>query len=618
MKSWLAATLCIFVIAIPLVVYAQHLRNWFSDLLLPVRHGLHRERGIMVPMRDGTRLATDIYRPLPASSTYPVILIRTTYGGTDFSEIKYFVQNGYVVVVQDVRGRYRSQGQKGQYSPHRYSRSDGYDTMDWIVKQKWSSGKIGTYGCSYLGENQIILAAAKHPNHICMVAQGAGGAIGNIKGSYGYFGVFENGVLNLASALGWYTVHGDIDHSITMLPHDYQEKLIQTIDGLPVVDLAKRIVPYRTGFEDIMSHALTDHWWKEEGYVNDDDNFSTAALHVNTWYDQTVHDTFRLAEHMAEKAQHPRAKHQYVLIDPGNHCSIGKLSDGLGRIGEMEIEYRKIDFMKIYLDWFDFWLKDVPGPLPPPFQYFLINAATWKNAEQWPPPETELHRYYLHEGGRLDKDRPASNNADGWKNLGDSFDYDPLDPVPTIGGSVCCTGSDVEISGAFDQSSLKQRKDILIYESDPLESALDMIGNAKVSLYVSTSARDTDFTLKIVDQQSDGKAYNLRDSVVRLSYKKGMDNPNLIVPGEIYKIEMVFSPIAYRFKKGSRVALYISSSNFPRLARNLNTGENSYKSMNTKMATNTIHRNFIHPSCLELPISRHTHGEPINEERLSQ
>ena len=617
MKFWLGvATLCTILIIL-LILKTQHLRNWLSDLSLPIRHGIHRARNIMVPMRDGIQLATDVYTPLSGHSPYPVILIRTTYGATDFQEIKYFVKNGYVVVVQDVRGRYRSQGQR-QYSPHRYSRSDGYDTMDWIVKQKWSSGKIGTYGCSYLGESQIILAAAKHPNHICMIAQGAGGAIGNIKGSYGYFGVYENGVLNLASALGWFTEYGAIDYNITAIPENYQNTIAKEIDGLPVIDLAKRIVPYKTSFEDYVSHGLTDIWWKDENYINDKDSFTTAALHVNTWYDQTVHDTFRLAEQMAEKAQHPRAKHQYVLIDPGNHCSTGKLSDGRACIGEMEIEYKKLDFMKIYLDWFNYWLKDVQGFLPPHFQYFLINAGSWKAAEKWPPPETEVHRYYLRERGLLVRGESAASNTRDLKGSWDSFDYDPLNPMPTVGGSVCCTGSGVEVSGAFDQSRLIQRKDILIYASDPLKADLDLVGNAKASLYVSTSAMDTDFTLKIVDQQPDGKAYNLQDSVVRLSYRNGVETPQLVTPGEIYKIEMVFRPIAYRFKSGHRVAIYISSSNFPRLARNLNTGENSNKGVAAKIATNTIHRNCTHPSYIELPISGKEFSEATNKEGLSR
>lgn len=598
MKLFSGALFCIIVIAVSLILYAQNLRNWLSDLTLPIRHGMYRERNIMVPMRDGTQLATTVYRPFLTCQACPVILIRTTYGGVDFSEIKYFVRNGYVVVAQNVRGRFGSQG---TYTPHRYSRSDGYDTMDWIVRQDWSNGKIGTFGCSYLGESQVILAAAKHPNHICMIAIGAGGAIGDAKGSYGYFGVYENGVLNLASALGWFTEHGAIDHNITPVPENYRDILNRQIDGLPVIDLAQRIVPYKTDFEDIVSHELTDIWWKEEQYISEDDTFTTAGLHVNTWYDQTVHDTFRLAEHLAENAEHPRATHQYILVDPGKHCSSGKLSDGLVKIGQMEIEYKKIEFMKIYLNWFDYWLKDGQISLPPRFQYFLINAASWETATTWPPQKVNVQRYYLHEQGRLIEEFSSLLDSSIEKKDVDSYYYDPENPVPTIGGSICCIRSDKEISGSFDQSILRKRNDVLIYQSDPLSSNVDLVGNAKAVIFVSTDSYDTDFCLKIVDQQPNGQAYNLQDGVVRLKYRNGIDNEQLAVPGEVYRVEIDLAPIAYRFKAGHRIALYVSSSNFPRLARNLNTGENSYKNKATKIANNSIHRNKIHASYLDLP-----------------
>lgn len=599
MRLLSCAIFCLIIVGIPLIFYAQNLRNWLSDFTLPIRHGVFLERNILVPMRDGTQLATTVYRPFLARQACPVILIRTTYGGVDFSEIKYFVRNGYVVVTQNVRGRFGSQG---TYTPHRYSRSDGFDTMDWIVRQDWSNGKIGTFGCSYLGESQVILAAAKHPNHICMIANGAGGAIGSAKGSYGYFGIYENGVLNLASALGWFTENGAIDHNIPPGPEKNRSTLIGEISGFPIVDLAKRIVSYNTGFEDVVSHELTDTWWNDEGYISEEDSFLTAGLHVNTWYDQTVYDTFRLAEHIAKKAQNRRATHQYVLIDPGNHCSAGNLPDGRAKIGEMEIDYKKLDFMKIYLDWFDYWLKDAPVSLPPRFKYFLINAASWETSTKWPPPNAKTFRYYLHEKGKLIENYSELNELNSKSKGVDSYYYDPENPVPTIGGTVCCVSSDSEISGAFDQSKLKQRRDVLVYQSEPLKSSLDLIGNAKAVIYVSTDSYDTDFTIKLVDHKLNGQEYNLQDGVVRLSFRNGIDRKELSIPGEIYKIELDFRPIAYRFKAGHRISLYISSSNFPRLARNLNTGKNNYATIEMNIATNSIHRNKVHTSYLDIPV----------------
>jgi uncharacterized protein len=598
-KLAVLVTFGVLLVALILNVDWSHMRSWLSDITMPLRHGIYCDRNIMVRMGDGIELATTVFRPLSGDGPYPSILIRTTYGGTDFNLNKYFVKNGYAVIVQDVRGRFGSQGDI--YIPHRYSRTDGYDTIDWIVRQSWSSGKVGTFGCSYLGENQIMLAATNHPNHIAMIASGAGGAIGKAKQSYGYFGLYENGVLNLASTLGWFTAEGATYFKVTPRPPDYEEKMKTALMGLPVSELAKNIVPYETGFDEFVSHPLTDSWWEEEGYINDQDTFSTATLHVNSWYDQTVYDTFRLAEHMAERAKHQRAKAQHVLIDPSVHCSMGQLKQGRVKVGEMEFQYKDPDFKKIYLEWFDYWLKGTKLVLPPRFRYFLIHSGGWETSNQWPPENVKFRRYYFGAEGALNLTRPKAK-VDTQDPVLDQFIYDPLDPVPTIGGSICCTYRPNDIAGAIDQSQLKSRKDVLIFTSDELTSDLNLIGNSKATLHVSTTALDTDFTLKIVDQYPGGKAYNLQDGVVRLRYRKGIDNPQLAEPDKIYKIGLELGPIAYRFKKGHRIAAYISSSNFPRLARNLNTGEDEYKGTTTVVARNRIHRSDMHASYVELPI----------------
>ncbi|BHH86271.1 acylase [Desulforhopalus sp. 52FAK] len=573
--------------------------SFVGDVTAPLRFGLFRQSNVMIAMRDGVALATDIYRPLNGGAL-PAILIRTTYGSFQFNGIKLFVDNGYAVIVQDVRGRYASEGES--YSPHRYSRNDGFDTISWIVEQKWSSGKVGSYGCSYLGESQIVLAAANHPNHMAMIAEGAGGAIGKAKNSYGYFGVYENGVLNLASALGWFTAEGAKHSKITKRPPDYAVKMQEEMNSLPISQLARNVVPYETGFDDFVSHKLTDSWWEEEGYIDNNDTFSAAVLHVNTWYDQTVHDTFRLAEHLAENAQHPRAKSQHVLIDPGNHCSAGRFKKGPVQVGEMAFNYKEIDFSRIYLDWFDYWLKGKKVDLPPRFKYFLIHGNSWKTAEKWPPPNVKKQRYYLDADGFLGTGKPESSFDDDSSANFDSYVYDPLNPVPTRGGSICCTKREGDISGAVDQRPLKERDDVLIYTSDALKADLDLTGNVTAVLNVSTTALDTDFTVKIVDQYPDGKAFNLHDGVIRLRYREGINKPKLAEPEAIYKIELELRPIAYRFKKGHKIAVYISSSNFPRLARNLNTGAEEYNSTVAMKAENRLYRSLSQMSYVDLPI----------------
>ncbi len=601
MKLFLMAGSLAFIAAISAVGYhSTNLKLWLGDVTMPMREGMHRSRNVMIPMRDGVRLATDIYRPMGKDQRYPVIYIRTTYGGIEFSTVKHFIKHHYAVVVQHVRGRFYSEGR--YESPYWTAKEDGYDTIDWIGSQPWTTGKVGTFGCSYLGESQIILAAENHPNHIAMIASGAGGAIGKAKDTYGYFGVFENGVLNLASSLGWFTAEGAKDFNVTPRPDDYEERMRTYMDRLPVSSIAEKIVPYETGFDDIISHPLTDSWWDDEGYTHPDDQFSVATLHINDWFDQTAHNTFKLAEHMAENARHPRAKSQHVLIAPGLHCGAGKLKTGQVTIGEMSLEYAGKDFRKLYIDWFDHWLKDKPTTLPPRYEYYAIHSGQWKTAEQWPPASTTAQRYHFLPDNRLEPEQGLRSGLPENGEMYDEFTYDPRNPVPTRGGPICCTYRPEDKSGPQDQTPLKSRQDVLVYSGEPLKEDVALAGNAKVVLYVSTDALDTDFTVKMVDQYPDGRAFNLQDGVIRLRYRNGIESPSPVEPGRIYRIELEMRPIAYRFRKGHKIEFHISSSNFPRLARNLNTGKSEYSNSAIVVATNRVYFGSDTPSFVQLPI----------------
>lgn len=576
---------------------ANDLKLWLGDVTMPIREGMYRARNIMVPMRDGVRLATDVYRPGWGRGRHPVILIRTTYGGVPLGEVRQFIENDYAVVVQHVRGRFNSEGR--YESPYWTAGQDGYDTIDWIIAQPWATDKVGTFGCSYLGESQIILAAENHPNHVAMIAMGAGGALGKAANAYGYFGVFENGVLNLASSLGWFTAEGAKHYNITPRPEDYESRMRTRMDHLPVSELNDQMVPYETGFNDLINHPLTDTWWDNQGYISPDDEFSTATLHINDWFDQTAHNTFKLAEHMADNARHPRARFQPVIIAPGLHCGAGKLSNGNVTVGDMRFRYTARDFQKVYIDWFDHWLKEQDSELPAPYQYFVIHADEWRTAEQWPPASSTAQRLYLSDGGRLNN-APVKSPDTGPEF--DQYAYDPLDPVPTLGGPICCTYRPEDRPGPLDQTPLGDREDILTYRTDPLANAVELEGNARAVLFVATDAKDTDFTVKLIDHYPDGKAYNLQDGVIRLRYREGIDRPELAEPGKIYRVELELRPIAYRFEEGHRIGIQIASSNFPRLARNLNTGAAPYHDDQTVVANNRVYLSGENASYIELPL----------------
>lgn len=554
----------------------------------------------MVPMRDGIELSAQVLKPTHTEGPLPTVLIRTTYESVLFKWQKLFLDHGYAVVVQHTRGRFGSGGDV--YTPHGYARQDGYDTIDWIIKQPWSNGKVGTFGCSYMGETQGILAAAKHPNHIAMITDGGGGAIGNALGSYGYFGVYENGVFNLASALGWHTEFGAKTPPMTYPPGDLSARLAQNLSVLPVHDIAKRVVPYDTGFEDMVSHALTDNWWNEEGYLSDNDTFSTAALHVNTWFDQTIRDSFNLARLMEKNALHERAKHQHVLIGPGNHCSTGLFTSENITVGEMPMAYQDIGLEAIFVNWFDYWLKDKLVKLPPKFHYFQMPGPEWHTSDVWPPGNSQLYKLYFDKSepgstnkGRLAATMPVEESVY-------SYRYDPADPVPTLGGPICCTGNEHEISGPVDQRPLENRSDILIYQSEVLQENLRIAGDIQIQLRVATSAKDTDFTVKLIDRYPDGRALNIQDGVMRLRYRYGIDKPELAEPGEMYNLKLKLRPLAYTFNPGHQIVIHISSSNFPRLARNLNTGKHEYLDSEIIVADNKVFHGGVQASYIELPV----------------
>jgi putative CocE/NonD family hydrolase len=583
---------CLFFI----ILQVQPVRNYLSDLILPLRHGMQRTRAVPVKMRDGIHLSTDLYFPVNYSDPLPAILIRNTYGGIDSDTAKLFTHAGYIVVFQHVRGRFSSEGTYG--SPHHMSRQDGYDTVDWIVKQPWSNGKVGSFGCSFLGESQLFLAAAQHPAHICAIVEGAGGAIGSAKNSYNYFGIFENGVLNLSTAIGWFSEYGASTQKQTPVPEDLSERIKNSLSVLPVSDIMRNIVPYETGLMPMLENPLGNEWWQKTSYISDDDHFSTAVLHINSWFDQTVADTFLLAELMAENAVHPRAKNQPMIIGPGVHCSPGnseKFGSGRKTIGELPYDYTVLAYSQVYLDWFDHWLKGKDNALPPKIQYFNIHANQWLQSDTWPLENIEQKQFYLTEPGELNPIAATEQSSL-------SYIYDPDNPVPTRGGAFCCSGNPDDLQGSVRQESIGSREDVLTFESSPLESDLDLIGSVEVRLHVSTTAPDTDFTAKLIDIYPDGSAYNLQDGVIRMKYRNGVTKPSLLIPGKVYSTTLSLRPIAYRFLRGHQIGLHVSSSNFPRLNRNLNTGDNNLTTSARVTAHNTLYLGEATPSSILLPV----------------
>jgi putative CocE/NonD family hydrolase len=577
------------------------------------------DASVMVAMRDGVHLATDLYFPIGAHEPLPVILTRTPYDKntyrTESSEMRMFAGQGFVVAVQDVRGKFESWG---EYTVSAADREDGYDTISWLVEQPWSNGRVGTYGCSYLGENQMMLAAMRHPNHAAMIPQAAGGAVGSAGGFYSYFGLFDNGVPALAGFLGWFRSYGSKEQPPSTAsgePGPVEREPVELPEvkdwqavwrSLPTADQLKVAGGPPTDYEECMTRSLTDPWWDSLGYLRDEDRYDVPALHVNSWYDFGAAQTLFLFRALQDNAETERGRdNQFMVMSPSTHCG-SELLPANAIVGELPVGDPRLDYWSLYIDWFDHWLRDVDNGVTdgPRVRYYVTGANEWRTAPDWPAPGLRTAEYFLHSNGGA-----RGRQGDGWlsseppgEEPGDTFIYNPENPVPTVGGSDCCWGTEDEKPGALDQSTLELRDDLLVYTSAELESPVEVIGAAELALYLSTDVPDTDIVAKLIDVFPDGRAFNIQEMILRARYRKGVDWPALLQPGEVHLLRIRLSPSAHVFLPGHRIRLDITGSNFPRYERNLNTGGNSSTDTEWQVATITVHHSDGQASLLLLPV----------------
>jgi uncharacterized protein len=474
--------------------------------------------------------------------------------------------------------------------------------LDWIVRQPWSNGRVGTFGCSALGELQFVLAKAKHPAHVAMLPLGAGGAVGSAGGRYSYFGLYEGGIFQLASGFGWFLENGAKDPAAP--PPPKHTDIAAALQGLPLADLVKRIRPGPNGFDDFVRTPLTDSSWDALGYVSDADLPTIPALVVNTWGDQTVGDALSLAEQV-RRISPEIARNQHVIIAPGKHCN-NEESGLSGRFGELEVKGAAQPYKDWYLRWFDYWLRGQGNALSdlPPYLYYVIGENRWLAASTWPPEGVRSERWHLDSGGhangrhgdgRLIRERPHSPAHD-------EFRYDPANPVPSRGGPLCCSGNPVDQAGPADQRDVEAREDVLVYTSAALPQPLRIAGTLRATLNVSSSARDTDFIARLVHVWPDGRATNIQEGALRARYRNGVDQRSLLEPGERVDLMIDMRPIAYLVPKGHRLRLHVTSSSFPRLERNLNTGGRNYDESAGVIAANRVYHDRQALSYLELPV----------------
>lgn len=562
-----------------------HLRRVITGWL----QGVHTVPRVLLAARDGTPLAVTVMRPLAAARPLPTVLIRTPYGRLDTGRA--WARAGFAVVVQDSRGRGES---GGRFEPYVHDADDHAATLDWIVAQPWSNGRVGTLGCSAAGEAQLVAATARHPAHRALIAEGAGGAVGTAGGHDSAFGVWEGGIFQLAAAIGWFVRQGDRARPADRPPPDAQA-IGAVVGTWPVAGMDRRAGAVDTGFDDFRATPPGDAAWAARGFLDDDParRVSTPGLHVNGWYDQTVSQTLFAADWLRRHADGDAARIQKVIIGPGLHCD--DPGADRGRVGDLPYRGAAAAFDGTYRRWLDAWLReDDPSRAAeqvatiPDVQVFVLGADRWLASPSWPPPQARTRHWHLHADadgtGRLLPEAP------GGAPTHDRLPSDPTDPVPTVGGAFCCTGDAAGRQGPVDSAALSTRADVRVYTSDPLPAPLVIAGPVALEVTVSTTGHDADVVARLVDVAPDGRALVVQVGALRLSRRDGGPHDRPVRPDEPVAVRVPMRDIAWRVPAGHRLRLLVAGSDFPRLERNLHLGGDTRLATGGRAAVHRLHR----------------------------
>ncbi|MHC9084389.1 CocE/NonD family hydrolase [Luteimonas sp. RIT-PG2_3] len=538
---------------------------------------------VMVPMRDGVRLSTDIYRPAKPGR-YPVVLTRGAYGNGSggLAGATEWIKRGYAVVNQDVRGRYDSEG---HYYPYAAELADGYDTQQWVGSQPWSSGKIGMVGSSYGASVQWLSAHLRSPSLVALIP---------MVSPFNYYKsvAYSGGAFQLASRIDWaFYMAGRTGQT----GFDWERMR----NHLPLKDMDTAFgydLPY---WRDWIAHPSEDSYWDNLNAEARIPEIDVPALNIGGWYDAFLGGTLASYTGMRDGAYSEKARQgQKLVIGPWNHFvsrdwtpALDFGPDAKGGIEQMQVR------------WFDHWLKgeDTGFLREPPVRLFVMGENVWRSEQDWPLARAQYTKYYLHSdgkantaqgNGRLDTRAPANEGAD-------TYVYDPANPVPTRGGNLLPVPLG---AGPAEQGDLSSRQDVLVFSTEPLQRDTEVTGPITMTLYAASTAPDTDFTAKLIDVHPDGKAYNLADGIIRARYRESLKQPRLIEPGKVYEYTIDLVATSNLFKQGHRIRVDISSSNFPRFDRNPNTGHTFGEDAQMVKATQTIHHARNYPSHIVLPI----------------
>lgn len=539
-------------------------------------------RGDKVPMRDGVELSADIYMPEEVGE-FPAVVIRTPYGKSSETHHNtgiFFAENGYVVMVMDVRGRGDSDG---EFNPYRNEGLDGYDSIEWIAAQDYCSGHVGTLGGSYLGMIQWLTALEKPPSLKTMVP---------IVTPSDPFVEWPTGIPGPHSICWTYMTSGRVQQNTNLV------NWMEVYETLPLIDMDIKSGRYSDRWREEVSHNYLDDWWKALCYQDKLDRIDLPVLHISGWYDDEQIGTPLNFYSMTHSAKDKKSKtQQRLLMGPWAHQV--NVSTNVGEIdfGEASL----IDMNRYQLKWFNHWLKGYDNGVDEESQVdiFVMGDNKWRQEREWPLKRTKWTKFYLNSGGRAN-----SRFGDGSlqqhiseKNVPDHYKYDPSNPVPFITELLSH-----QIGGPDDYSSIERRDDVLIYSTGKLESDVEVTGPITAEIYAATDREDTDFMVKLLDVHPNGYVQRLTDGMVRGRFRNGMEAPELLKPGEIYKFDIDCWNTSHVFKKGHQIRIEVSSSAFPKYDRQLNTGDILGVTSDMVTASQTIYHDKSHPSNIILPV----------------
>ncbi|HET8554000.1 MAG TPA: CocE/NonD family hydrolase [Rhodanobacteraceae bacterium] len=603
------------------------------------------DRKVMIPMRDGKLMAADIYRPKHAKGGVPVILVRTPYNfnfwdvnlgaPANMSRQLEAVKRGYAFVQISERGRYFSQG--ARHGILGTPLTDADDEIKWLASRSWSNGKTGTIGCSSSAEWQLAAAARDNPGLTTFNVQGFGAGVGRVGPYYEQGNWFRGGAYQLLFTY-WFYNWGIDNHVRPMFPPGTtQEERVRASrfydfePHMPPVDWGKWFwhLPVSTMITalggppgiyetpeptaaggNMIARAPNDPAWYRGGLWNDGMKISKPGLWFASWFDVSVSPNLAAYNFVRRTAPAKIADEQYLVIAPVLHCAY-RSSSKHTMVGDMDMGDARFDYNKLVFGWFDHFLKGKDNGIlksQPKVMYYVMGENVWKHAQTWPPADATTQTLYFSSGGDANTlygdgkltARPSAADHP------DRFVYDPSNPVLTVGGGGCCMGP-LKL-GSFDQREHETRNDILVYDSKPFTKGTEFSGPITVTLYVSSSAKDTDFTFKVIDVHPDGKAFNITSNIQRMRWRNGYDKPPAwMEPGKVYKVTFQPIDVSYYFKPGHKLRIALSSSNFPRFDRNLNTGANNQTTTRWVTAHNAVHHSSQYPSKVELtmvPVSK--------------